>query len=169
MPLYLIGINKRNWDRDPSAIWLGEAGIPADVHQDLRVRGNALSVWHIEDDRSNLNAVITALAATRMAFDPFDYGLFDQALVRRSGIRHAHTMGVSPLLGANHWHRDLIELTVERLAALINAIFDHMQKDRIPKAEVRSMIVSAARSDKVDLSQLKPELHKKLTDLLGSS
>jgi hypothetical protein len=58
MPLYLIRITKRNWERDEyDTSWLEPSEVPADVHRDLRVTESALSVWHIEDDKSNLEEV----------------------------------------------------------------------------------------------------------------
>jgi hypothetical protein len=53
----------------------------------LRVNEGTLSVWHIEDDRSNLDVVIAALAATRQNVDKFEYGLFDQEIADRLGIK----------------------------------------------------------------------------------
>jgi len=80
MPLYLLMINKRKWDR-LNVPWLKPNQIQADPLGDLRINEGALSVWHIEDDESNLDLVIAALVATRQNFDKFEYGLFDQEIV----------------------------------------------------------------------------------------
>ncbi len=74
MALFLIRLNnKRTWDRQTYDAWLKPGQVPADVFRDFRVANGKLSVWHIEDDRSNLEQVIMALAATRDTFAPFDY------------------------------------------------------------------------------------------------
>ena len=169
MPLYLIRINKRNWDRDVFASWLGPNQVPADVYRDLRVTDGSLSVWHIEDDRSNLDRVITALASTRDIFDVFDYGLFDQTLASSSGIKAVPSVGISPMPSANHWHRDLVELTVDNLALLIKAIFNVMEKGRISKHDIHTMISLAAQANQVDVSQLKPKMRQQIMGYLGAS
>jgi hypothetical protein len=63
----------------------------------------------------------------------------------------------------NHWHRDAVELTVDRLAELAKAIFDHMEKERVPKRRVEDMIVSAVKSNRIDFTKLKDKLREKLT------
>ena len=48
---------------------------------DLVPDDNTLSIWYIEDDRSNLEQVAVAFASTRDSFSNFDYALVDEALI----------------------------------------------------------------------------------------
>jgi hypothetical protein len=43
--------------------WMDAGEVPADALSDLKVMDNALSVWQVEADRTNLEMVITALAS----------------------------------------------------------------------------------------------------------
>jgi hypothetical protein len=161
MPWYLIGITKARWERDEKAAWLRPPQIPAVVYLDLRPTGNTLSLWHIEDDRSNLKDVITAIAATRSSYANFDYGLFDQNIPPRLSIKLEATEGSTPITHANHWHRDLVELTADKLLALVEAVFDNLEKHRVSVQLIRQYVIDALKMGQVDIPQIKPQL---LTD-----
>ena len=47
---------------------------------------STLSVWYIEDDKSNLEQVAVAVASTRDSFSPFDYALVDETLLTAINI-----------------------------------------------------------------------------------
>ena len=166
MPFYLIRLSKkRRWDRDAYS-WLGPNQAPADVYQEFRVDDGKLSVWHIEDDRSNLGQVITALAVTRQTFDVFDFGLFDQMLVPGSGVRVEVSDGKTPLHSANHWHRDLIELTTDNFGVLAKALFDAMETDRRFASDIRVMIIDAVRGQQMELSEVDEKMRARIQQAL---
>ena len=124
------------WERNLYGTWLQPSEVPADVYRDFRVYAGSLSVWHIEDDKSNLYPVITALASSRHHVETFDYGLFDQALVSLVGIRIDSSAGTTPMPSANGWHRDLMDLTLDRLTELIKPMFDTMDTARLSEDEI---------------------------------
>lgn len=64
MPHFLLSITKRKWDK-LDVPWLPSHDIQGDPLGALRLNDGTLSVWHIDDDKSNLDIVITALAVTR--------------------------------------------------------------------------------------------------------
>jgi hypothetical protein len=72
MPFILRTIRKDRWYRIEDVPWLEEGDIHADPLADLNTKANELSVWLIEDDRSNLNRVVSALAATRTHISNLD-------------------------------------------------------------------------------------------------
>jgi len=55
--------------------WLPAGEVPAEAVQDFRADGNELSVWYVEPDRSNLDRVLTAIAANREHFEKIDYAV----------------------------------------------------------------------------------------------
>ena len=159
MPLYLVRITKRRWERDfQESPWLVPNLISADVYADVKVTKGDLSIWHIEDDRSNLNDVITALAVNRQLLAPLDYGLFPQNVIVDSHLTLVHTAGDTPLADANHWHRDLTELTVDKLTDFIKTIFDIMEKNRVQQRVVKQLITSAAAANRIDISQVEESM-----------
>ena len=91
--------------------------------RDLEPDNNTLSVWYIEDDRSNLERVAVALASTRDTFSNFDYALVDEQLLSALNIKVVQTDGITPDQEANtQWHRDLVELSDADLIALARTI-----------------------------------------------
>src|SRR5262245_50362872 len=131
MPFFLISIKKSNWARDKHVSWLPLDQYPATVYCDLRPSDCELSVWHINDDKGNINDVATALVITKQHIDQFDYLLFDQVITEEAGYRISTSEGGTPLPDANHWHRDIVELSVASLGRLIGLIFDRIEKVRI--------------------------------------
>jgi len=164
MPLYLLMINKRKWDR-LNIPWLKPNQIQADPLGDLRINEGALSVWHIDDDRSNLEFVIVALAAARQNFDKFEYGLFDQEIVGGLDLKVQVTPGNSPIEVANGWHRDLIQLTAEHALSLVNTMFDSLEKHRLYDDEIQTRILNAIREGYLDLPKVNKSLRSKIAQL----
>ncbi|MSQ46810.1 MAG: hypothetical protein EXR78_00240 [Deltaproteobacteria bacterium] len=105
--------------------------------EDFVPENSTLSVWYIEDDRSNLEQVVIALASTRDFFSNFDYALVDEALLTTLSIKVEQTVGDTPDQEANTcWHRDLVELSDPKLIALIRTIAEKGETARIPEKEM---------------------------------
>jgi len=163
MPLFLMKIKRElTWSREEYAAWLAPDSVPADVAQDFRVKGGKLSVWHIEDDRSNLDQVVTALAANQSGLDPIDYGLFRQGLIADCGIQVVPTLGDTPMPNANGWHRDMVNLTVDSLSTVCKAIFDTIETDRREEDEVSELISGAVQLQEISSQALNRGIKRKL-------
>ena len=63
MSFFLRKIRKAKWYKDEKDTWLADGELQADSLVDLKTDDNALSVWYIEHDKSNLKRVIAALGA----------------------------------------------------------------------------------------------------------
>jgi hypothetical protein len=156
VPLYLIKIDKRKWDR--RLPWLRPGEIQADPLGDLNVLSGQLSVWHIEDNRSNLDLVAVGLAISRGHIAKFEYCLFDQEVVENIGLKVDNSVGSTPVTLANQWHRDLTELTVDSLVVLVKTIFSDLEKQRIYEQDVWSKVIAAAKAGSIDMDKVKGEL-----------
>lgn len=77
--------------------------MPADPLGDLATAGNTLSFWLVEDDRSNLDQVVTALASNCDRVSNIDYGLVRPDDVRRIGIAIEKSLGASADRKANEF------------------------------------------------------------------
>jgi hypothetical protein len=157
-------IKKRKWDLPMDLQWLKSNEVVADPLGDLNITDGKLSVWCIEEDESNLDLIITALAANRQKFDKFEYGLFDQKLLDAVGISVKKDLGRTPLAEANDWHRDLIELTVDKASMLVNTIFNRLEKRRILDREIRAKILKAVESGDITLNKLDPSMQNKIKE-----
>jgi hypothetical protein len=128
--------------------------VPADALTDLRTHNNGLSVWNVDTDRSNLDSVIVAVASNRERLDKLDYALFDEAVLSPLGIRCIKSDGDSPHQSANvTMHRDLTELTAQKLASLAAAMMP-LQRVRVPQNQVKRMILSAVQSNVLDEARM---------------
>ncbi len=160
MPLLLRTIRKPRWYE---VAWLEEGKAQADALRDLVTTENKLSVWHVEDDKSNLYQVVAAIAATRDHASNFDYALFDQTLLTRIRARIENTVGHTFHKEANAcWHRDIVELSAEKIAELANIIMERGTKDRISEIKVISLVKQAVTSGIVDMHKLEDDLKRRI-------
>lgn len=166
-PKVLIKITKSKWYKHAGVPWLPQGELQADALRDLRTHDNALSVWYIEENDSNLKQVITALAATCDSIQNFAYALFDRSKLAEASIKVAVIQGITPYNEANPWHRDLVELTVEKMNQLVDVIAnkDETEIKRISVKDVAGLLVEALQSKKIDLASLKANMQIKLKKL----
>ena len=162
MPFMLRKIRQARWYNVEGA-WLAADDIPADPLSDLATKDNQLSVWYIEDDRSNLGRVITALAASGTDIANVDYALLDHRLLSDMHIMIASTRGGTPDEEVNtSWHRDLVELSAGKLVSLATALFTHAEKQRMPKIRVHQLMAQAVTSGWIDLQKLQPKVRMEI-------
>ena len=164
MALLLRGnIDNRRWDWAEVGIpWLPAGEFPAAPLADLKTSlASSLSVWHIEDDRSNLDRVIAALAANRQHPEKFDYILIAEHLLADAGLQAQGTMGSSKDPEANNqWHRDLVELTSSKLVQLARLIYQHAVRDRVLEPRVKELVASAVNAGRIASATLPDQLRR---------
>ena len=161
MPLLLRTIRKPRWYGDMA--WLEEGKAQADALRDLETRDNKLSVWHVEDDESNLQQVVAAVSCKRDQASNLDYALFDQDVLARISARIEHTVGETLHNEANaRWHRHIVELSAEKTAELANIIMECGTRVRISEAKVVELIRQAVASGAVDVHALRDGLKNEI-------
>jgi hypothetical protein len=62
MALFLRKVRQSRWFNEPAAAFLEVGDVPADPFVDLQTKENLLSVWEVEEDRSNVMRVVRAIA-----------------------------------------------------------------------------------------------------------
>jgi len=155
MALLLRVITKPKWVRPA---WMEPGDVPADVLTDLRASNNDLSVWSVEQDRSNLDSVLVAVASSRERLDKIDYALLDEQVLPSLAIRCIRSDASTPHLGANGaMHRDLTELTVKKVASLAEAMMP-LERVRVGEGKIRSMLLGAIQSSVLDRARIAPKL-----------
>ena len=163
MPFFLRKISIRRWDSLP---WLPTGDLQADSLKDLKTENNCLSVWWVEDDLSNLDQVVAALAANCDDVANFDYSLFDQNLISVDNIEAKRIKGASLDENANSsWHRDLAEMSGFKLVRLAKSIFTGSTKKRILEKQVLKLIAKAVASGNIDKASLKEKVKEKVDRL----
>ena len=171
MPLAIRTIRLARWDEDAilRASWLGEGEMVADPLGDLCTKNGELSVWHVEDDRSNLERVLLAFAATRDYLANVDYVLFDQDVLRQLGVEAMHSRGGTPdELVNSEWHRDIVELSCRRVVTLAESLIRSGQRDRMPRKRVRALLTEAIEQGRLELGRLSEKMKAEVSKITGS-
>lgn len=146
--------------------WIQEGDVAADALSNLRTTGNTLSVWQIDENRTNLDRVVAALAAGRMKLDKFDYALIDRQALEPLGIRLVKEAGGSSDQDANaRWHHDITGLSGSTLLELAYTLQTRAEFKRIHKKNVRNLIVASIDNRFIDPTHLEAKLRKDLVQL----
>jgi len=140
MPLLLRKIRKSKWYKSLNVPWLPPGELQADALGNLKTENNKLSLWHIEDNSSNLNQVLIAVLTTLDVPSNIDIALIDSNLVSDIGINMESTKGNTKISNVNiNWHRNLIELTANKLMQLAQIIMQHASFKRFSEDEALSL------------------------------
>jgi hypothetical protein len=119
------------WDLDnPSAYpWLRVGDFQADPLSDLTTSSNAISVYSIEQaDEANLLRIAAALTIGRGKYDRFDYVLFPETIVSGLGLQLINKAGNTADAQVNEFHRDISDVSAQRLVELVERIFRTSEK-----------------------------------------
>ena len=163
MPLILRTLRKNKFVHELQPAWILQDEIQADALKDLETTDNDLSVWLIEEDLSNLDRVLAALAANRDQLANIDFALISLDVITELGLLFYFLPGVTADREVSLLHRDLIRLTANRLAALAQAIKRYARLERRSKAQVRSLLLDSIAAGHIDPSSLEEGIASKLT------
>jgi hypothetical protein len=154
VPLLLRKIRKSKWHR------INSTEIPSDTLGDLITQNNSLSVWEINEDESNINEIIVALACSGDSISNIDYALFDLSSLPNFKIEINE--GLTPSKIANQLHRDLISLTVNSIVNLTEIILDQSRINRVPDKKVLELVNNALANNEIDTTMLRDKVKHKL-------
>jgi hypothetical protein len=157
MPILLRNVRENRWLKSEAARWLEKGDVPADPLGDLATNENRLSVWEIALDRSNLERIVRALAVTRNKIADMGYVLFDSSLLGAAGIDFVAENGATPDEGANPWHRDLIDLSGNKLIMLTRLILEKGESGTLLKKRLEQLV-----EDGVQQKQLPEKCRSKI-------
>lgn len=166
MPFFVRIIRHSRWYIQEEK-WLQKGEIPADTLIDLRTEKNKLSVWVVEDNKSNLDRVLTAFAANRNDIDNLDYALFKQSIISKCNIQTEKSDAETPDREANiSWHYNFIQLSAQKLVNLATMIIEeNAELERIPKQRITQMIKEAVESGYIDSGKLKSGILKEINKI----
>lgn len=142
MPLLLHTVRQARWLKEPAAKWLRNGDVPADAVSDLKTTDNKLSVWEVAEDKSNLERIVRAIAVGKHQIASTGYIIFDSTLLTEVGIDSTHEKGTTEDAGANEWHRDLIQLSGNKLVALTRAVLERGESGVVLKKRLLELIAA---------------------------
>jgi hypothetical protein len=130
-----------------------------------------LSVYLVDDDQTNLEQIVAALAANADYISDFDYALFNQDTLWGADIKIESVEGDTPDLEVNDWHYHLIELSASSIIALANIILTEAMKKRFLSKRVFELLVSGVSSGQIDRAKLrlKPDIASKIDQSMEAS
>lgn len=164
MAFILRQVRKNRWYKSEAESSLGINDVPADPMGDLQTQSNALSIWVIDDDKSNLEQVASALAAGREALSNLDYALLDFKYFKPLKFKCQSSRGRTLDDRINNCHIDIQELSGKKLVRLARVFFRYAEIERIPEKKVLELIKKAIESRQIDSTKIRPEILKKLTN-----
>lgn len=156
------------WSEPESLPWVNDQDIAADYLMDFRTLENVLSLWIVEDDESNLEAIVAAYAANRDNPQKLDFVLFANDVITDSAITVQFTPGTTYDSQINARHLTLIELSGFKVVALIRAILDSdYNSDKRDKVEVMDLVAQAVDAQRLPYDKLHPNWKRALDNRLS--
>ena len=106
--------------------------------------------------------MLVAIASSRERLDKLDYALLDEQLLPQLAINCIRSDGRTPHAGANGaMHRDLTELTVQKVASLAEAMMP-LERVRVPENNIKLMLIDAIKSSVLDRHRIATKLRTSL-------
>ena len=164
-------VRQSRWDSAADYDWLGEGDIPADPLADFAgTSDNCLSVWFLDDQMTDLDHLVAALAATRERTDKLDYVVFPESHLQNAGIEVCTTCGRTPDDQINSHHRDLIHLSGTKVLALTHRVCaTNLGLKRVDARRILQLIADAVRHGRIPLERIGPNLRDDVRACLGAA
>ncbi len=164
MPYFLRAIySNTRWERTEFPSWLQEGELPSCIVCDLRADDNALSLWEISDDKSELLDIIAAFVSLRkdIKYD-FDYALLNANLLDEPSFTSSKKPAKTAYLNMNHYHRNVSNLSINNFVYFAHLLSRHGEFDRMGWKDIEARLKEAYTRGQLDLKKMKPELKQQL-------
>jgi hypothetical protein len=160
--------SKARWESATTSPLRSGDDVPADLLNDLRTEQNALSVWKVLEDGSNLLDIVAAFATIAERFDKFDYAVFDESQIHGTGLILNQSAGDTGFHTANTlWHADVEQLSGKGLIQLALLLLTSAPA-RFSKKEVETALTQCIRLGKLSINDLKaPHFRTTVQELLA--
>ena len=155
-------VRKNRWYKGEAESSLSIDDVPADPLGDLQTKSNELSIWFIDDEKSNLEQVASALAAGRDSSANLDYALLDFKYFGKLKFKHKSSRGGTLDNRINEYHIDIIELSGRKLVRLAKTFFRYAEIQRMPEKKVLELIKKAIQSQQIDSTKIKSAIIEKI-------
>lgn len=164
MPYFLRAIYSNiQWEKKQFPSWLKEGDLPSSIIRDLRADDNALSLWEIFDDKSNLLDISAALASLRNnAKQDFDYALLNADHLDELTFAPSEEPASTAYRDINHYHRNVPKLSLNSVVRFAHLLSRHGEFDRVGWKEISARLKKAHASGLLDLTKMKSTLKKQL-------
>jgi hypothetical protein len=152
------------WERTRFPTWLKEGELPSCIIRDLRADDNALSIWEIDEDKSNLPGVIAALVAAqrKSVKNDFDYALIAENHLNEITFKPIKTPGKTPYGVINVYHRDIQNLSINGVVYFADLLSRYGELNRMDWREIVTQLKTANEKKQLDLENMDLTLKEQL-------
>lgn len=162
MPFILRKVRKNRWYKSEAESALGQGDVPADALGDLQTQGNVLSIWRIDDQKSNLDRIACAIAVGAKSSSNLDYAILDFKYFNKLKLKYEASKGGTLDSIINDCHIDVQELTGKKLIRLARAFFEHGEVERMLEKKVLELIKKAIESEQIDSTKMSLAIREKI-------
>ena len=157
----ILLLRRVKYERWYQALESGTQPLPADPLADLNTEGNELSVWAVEEDRSNLNQVVTAMAAQAGTVKNIDVVLIQDGEID-SVWEVDEAEGRTPLANAKGHHRNVVGLAAVDLPRIAELIRQHGNFQEFSDKDVRNLLIACIDDGSLRATDLQPAVREHL-------
>jgi len=165
MPYFLREVYSNiKWDKTQFPSWLKEGELPSCIIRDLRADDNALSLWEIHENKSNLPYVIAALVASKRksAKNDFDYALLDENVLDGISFKPIKKRGKTPYGNVNSYHYDVPKLSINAVVYFAYLLIGHGKFYRMGWKDIETQLKDAHKRGQLDLASMESKLKEQL-------
>ncbi|MCC6445365.1 MAG: hypothetical protein IT210_18135 [Armatimonadetes bacterium] len=131
--------------------------------RDLKTAGQGISVWHAEDDRSNLSRIIAALAASAPYLRDAEYMLFDRILLAELDLQCCKTQGATLDRTANEeWHEDIMISSEKDRLRLADVLYRNGSIAIIIKKQIKRLVAHSVVHGWIPFSELSDTIQQQI-------
>lgn len=129
-------------------------GLQADALKNFKTKENAFSVYEVENELTDIERILAAIAGTRDNVQEVEYASFDSNLLEEHEIKTKKIKGDTADDEVNNLHIDLIDLTAKQLYLLASSIQKDGKLIRILKKEIGRKITEGLKEGYLDKKKL---------------
>jgi tRNA(Leu) C34 or U34 (ribose-2'-O)-methylase TrmL len=145
MAKLLRKVKQNRWFKTDAQTLLDSGDVPSDPLGDLNTSQSKLSVFQVDENLGNIERIARALALGSQRIDNVGFVLFDASLLDQASIGLDSTDGETMDAVVNKCHRDLTNLTGNKLVALTRLILVEGDSDTILKKRIEELILEGIR------------------------
>jgi hypothetical protein len=95
------------------------------------------------------------MSAQRGKFERFDYVLFDEAMASSFGIKAVSVLGDSPNAQINSFHRDLTEISAQRLVEFAEVLLQQQQFGNVGERDIITSIIEGLKKGHIKKTRVR--------------
>jgi hypothetical protein len=158
MSYYLRAINDMIlWDPAAHPFLKKKGELPCCITRDLHADDNALSLWEVPDDKSNIQYILAAIASQAKANlqkKNRDYALIDKEVLESLFFTPNNKPANTAFVDYNKYHFDIAELTLDQVVQFAHILSEHGDFNTVIWKDIKIAFTDANKNNKLKLDLL---------------